>query len=122
MKSATSRRFAKALIEVGQEEGAHQDYGRQLRTALAVFTGAPELYKVLLNPMHKIEERHGLIDKLSGSLKLSPSVGRFLKILVNTRNIKLLEEISVAYSRLEDEPAGRIRAPGETPVGLPPPL
>lgn len=122
MKSATSRRFAKALIEVGQEDGAYQDYGKQLRTALAVFTGAPELYKVLLNPMHKIEERQGLIDKLSESLSLSPSVGRFLKILVNTRNVKRLEDISAAYSRLEDELAGRIRATVESPVDLPPEL
>jgi len=119
MKSATSRRFAKALIEVGHEDGAYQDYGKQIRTALAVFTGAPELYKVLLNPMHKIEERQGLIDKLSESLKLSPSVGRFLKILVNTRNIRRLEEICEAYARLEDELAGRIRATVESPVDLP---
>ncbi len=122
MKSATARRFAKALIEVGREDGSYQDYGRQLRTAVAVFSGAPELYKVLLNPMHRIEDRHGLVGKLAESLKLSPSVARFLNILVDTRNIRLLDDISGAYGRLEDESAGRLRATVESPVDLPPAL
>ncbi|MFQ5735340.1 MAG: ATP synthase F1 subunit delta [Thermodesulfobacteriota bacterium] len=119
MKSATSKRFAKALIEVGREDGAYKEYGRELRTALAVFSGTPELYKVLLNPMYRIEERQGLIAKLSDSLKLSRSVSRFLNILVDTKHIKQLDDICSAYSTLEDELSGRLRAVLESPVDIP---
>lgn len=123
MKSSSlARRFAKALIELGREEKVYENYGKELRTAQAVFTGTPELYKVLLNPMYKLEVRKGLMDKVSESLKLSPHVARFFGILVETRNIKLLEDIVAAYSRFEDEFAGRLKAVVESPSPLDAPL
>lgn len=122
MKSATAKRFAKALLEVGKENGAHQDYGRQLRTAVAVFESTEGLYKVLLNPMYGIEQRHGLIAKLAESTKFPPAVARFLNILVDTRNIRLLNDIAEAYSQLEDDLSGRVRATVESPMELPPAL
>lgn len=116
--SSVARRFAKALIEIGREEKAYENYGKELRTALAVFKGAPEIYKVLLNPMYKIEVRRGLMEKVSESLKLSPYVAKFFNILVETRNIRILESIVEAYSKLEDELSGRLKAVVESPAPL----
>lgn len=115
MKISAARRYAKALIETGMEDQSCDRYGKELRTVEAVFSGNPILYKVLLNPMYMAEERKGLMDRVSESLKLSPYVARFLNILVETRNIRSLDEISKAYSRLEDEIAGRVRATVESP-------
>lgn len=116
MKNSAARRFAKALIELGKEENKYDQFGKELRAAFAVFKGSPELYKVLLNPMYKLDLRKGIMEKVSESLKLSPYVGRFFNILVETRNVRLLEDIIAAYSRLEDELAGRLRATLEAPV------
>ncbi|MBI5588200.1 MAG: ATP synthase F1 subunit delta [Deltaproteobacteria bacterium] len=116
--SALARRFAKALMEIGREENAYENYGKELRTALAVFTGAPELYKVLLNPMYRFEVRRGLMEKVSESLKLSGHVAKFFNILVETRNIRILDDIVTAYSKLEDEADGRIKAVVESPGPL----
>lgn len=116
MKSSSARRFAKALIGVAKEENKVDAYGKELRSVVAVFKGNEELYKVLLNPMYKIEERRSLIGAVSGSLKLSEYVGRFIAILVETRNIRLLDAVAEAYSRLEDELSGRIRAVVEAPT------
>lgn len=116
MKSSSARRFAKALIGVAREENKVDAYGKELRSVVAVFKGNEDLYKVLLNPMYKIEERRSLVGAVSGSLKLSEYVGRFIAILVETRNIRLLEAVAEAYSRLEDELSGRIRAVVEAPA------
>lgn len=116
MKSSSARRFAKALIGVAKEENKVDAYGKELRSVVAVFKGNEELYKVLLNPMYKIEERRSLVGAVSGSLKLSEYVGRFIAILVETRNIRLLDAVAEAYSRLEDELSGRIRAVVEAPT------
>lgn len=105
-------------MEIGREEHAYENYGKELRTALAVFTGAPELYKVLLNPMYKLEVRRGLMEKVSESIKLSRHVAKFFNILVETRNIRILDDIVTAYSKLEDEAAGRIKAVVESPAPL----
>lgn len=118
MKSSVAKRFAKAIIEIGVEEKAYEAYGKELRSVLAVFKGNPDLVKILLNPMYKLEERKGLIDKVSASVGLSPNVARLMGILVETRNISFLEEVVEAYSRLEDGLAGRLRATVEAPLEL----
>lgn len=116
--SSLARRFAKALLEIGREDSAYENYGKELRTALAVFKGAPDLYKVLLNPMYKLEVRLSVMQKVSESLKLTAHVARFFNILVETRNIRMLEEIVTAYSKLEDALAGRLKATVESPAPL----
>lgn len=118
VRTSVARRYAKALIAVGKEDGAYANYGKELRTALGVFSGAPELYKVLLNPMYRIQERLALVTKAAESAKLSNAVTRLLIILVERRKIMLLVDVVAAYSRLEDELAGRIRALVESPVDL----
>lgn len=122
MKTSASKRFAKALMEIGKEDGAYAQYGKELRSVLALFSGTPELYKVLLNPMYKLDERKALVERISASSGLSVSVARFLSILVETRNIRFLEDIVAAYSRLEDDLAGRLRATVEAPMELDAPL
>lgn len=118
MKISTARRFAKALVSIAKEDGAHAEYGKELRTALAIFTGNPELYKTLLNPIYKVEERLKIMESVSGSLKLSPHVAKFLNVLVETRNIRLLEHVATAYARLEDELSGRLRVVVESAAPL----
>lgn len=119
MKSSAAKRFAKALVEIGVEEKAYEAYGKELRTVLAVFKGNPDLSKVLLNPMYKLEERKSLIEKVSSSVGLSTYVAKFMTILVETRNIRFLDEVVEAYSRMEDGLSGRLRATIEAPMELP---
>lgn len=116
MKSTVARRYAKALIELGREDGLYEPYGKELRTVIPVFKGNPELSRTLLNPMYRLEERLNLMNRVSEGMKLSPVVTRFLAILIETRKISLLEDIGEAYSRLEDDLAGRIRATMEAAV------
>lgn len=120
--SSAARRLAKALIEVGVEDKSFARYGEELRTLKDVFRGNPELAKVLLNPMHKLEERKGLMVNVAKSLGLSDSVSRFAGILVETRKAGLMADIADAYAKLEDGLAGRLRATVESPVDLSPEL
>lgn len=112
------RRYAKALIEIGKEEKDFKAIGRELRDLLAVFSGGPELYRILLNPMYKLEERKGLVEGICENLGVSLKVKRFLSLLVETRDIRLYQGICEAYFRLEDELEGRITAQVEAPVEL----
>ncbi|MBE7415506.1 MAG: ATP synthase F1 subunit delta [Deltaproteobacteria bacterium] len=122
MKSSASKRFAKALIEVGRENNSWDQYGKELRSVLAIFSGNPDLEKTLLNPMYKLEDRLSLMDNVAASAGLSPHVAKFLGILVRTRNLRFLDEITAAYSAYEDGLAGRIRASVDSPTELPPAL
>lgn len=107
-KSAVAKRYAKALLEIG----------RELEDISAVFADNPELKRFVLNPMYKLEDRQGLVEKVANTLEFSPVVKKFLAVLVETRGIGIIEGISSAYSRIEDELAGRIKVTVETAVEL----
>ncbi|MBI5236039.1 MAG: ATP synthase F1 subunit delta [Deltaproteobacteria bacterium] len=118
MKTSVARRYARALIEIASETGEVGAYGKEVRTVYAAFESAPELYKTLMNPMFPVEDRLGLTEKVSASLKLSKPVERFLGILVKTRGLRLLADIAEAYSRLEDDISGKIRVTVLSPVDM----
>lgn len=116
--AAIARRFAKAFIAAALEAKSVEQYGQELAAASSTFKVSPELYKFLLNPMYKLTERTALLDKVSGALGLSSPVQRLLTILVENRAIRLLEQVSSAYSRLADEISGRLRATVKSPFDL----
>ncbi len=117
-KTTLAKRYAEALIDIGREDGSYEQYGEQLRSANTVFESFPELYKVLLNPMYRIETRKTIVEELGKRLGLSQVVVKFLCLLVERRHIRLLEEITKQYSQLEDRLAGRIRVTVEVAEGV----
>jgi F-type H+-transporting ATPase subunit delta len=116
--TALARRYAHALIKIGLEEASYKRLGGNLRDILSIFKGSPELYKALLNPMYKLEERKLLTEKISENLGVSETAKRFLGLLVTSRKIGLLEGICLAYFKMEDELAGRLRGSVQAPVEL----
>ena len=117
-RTSVARRYAKALIEIGQDDGNYEKLGSEMRDILAVVKGNPELMKVLLNPMYGIDERTVLIKKVAGAVSAGEVVEKFLNLLVEARNINLIEEICTAYFAMEDELCGRLRVHVSCPVGL----
>ncbi len=117
-KGSIARRYAQALIDIGREDNAHERYGHELRELVAVFKGNPLLYKILMNPMYNLDERKAVTDKLCDNLGASEIIKKFVGLLVERRNLRLLEEIGSAYARLEDDLAGRVRAEVHAPDEL----
>ena len=117
-KTTVARRYAKALIEIGQETGTSKDVGRELRDISALFSSHTELTGLLLNPMYKLDARTGLIEKVCEGLRVSDVVRRFLVLLVKNRNIGMFQDICSAYYKIEDEIAGRIRAEVEAAIDM----
>ena len=114
MKKTAAKIYAKALIEIAQEEKIYKEIGKELRSISSVFAANPELKKFALNPMYRLEDMHSLIKRVADALEISDTVKRFLAILTDTRGIGIIEEISAAYSILEDDLSGRIKATVES--------
>ena len=117
-KGAAAKKYARVLIEIGLEEKSYRETGNELRNLSSVFAANPQLMRFLLNPMHKLEDRKGLVEKIAAALKTSDALKRFLALLVENRDIRVIEDISRAYSRMEDELSGRIKVKVESPVEL----
>ncbi|MGQ9857265.1 MAG: ATP synthase F1 subunit delta [Thermodesulfobacteriota bacterium] len=110
MKEIIAKRYARALIQIGQEDGNYEGYGEQLRAFRDLMDASPELRAVMANPIYERQGKKALVGALSQKLGLSPVVSNFLLLLVDKRRIGFFREIVACYERLADEVAGRIRA------------
>ena len=62
-KAAIAKRYASALIAIGKDDLSRALYGSELANLVVVFAAEPTLYKILLNPMHKMEVRLELLKR-----------------------------------------------------------
>ena len=108
--TAAGRRYAKALFTLAEEE-AHV---AEIRTALGdlseLIAQNPELSRVLLTPLHPVEERKNVLDALIREAGSSNTVRHFMVFLVDQRRLVDFEGIREEYERLADERAGLVTA------------
>ncbi len=113
-----SRRYARALMMLGQDDGKFKEYGDELRTFTQLMEREPELKDALLNPVHSMEERKNLLLRVAELLKLSPMVSNFLKLLFDKLRLAALPGISEVYQHLADEMENLKRARIKSAVPL----
>jgi len=108
--SSVARRYARALLSLGVEEGRFEQYGDELESVVAAMKQSGELRFMLVNPGYAPQQRHAAVDAVAGALKLSAVTVNFLRLLVDRQRMGALAEIARLYRALVDRQAGRIRA------------
>ncbi len=108
--ASVARRYARALLSLGLEEGRHEQFGDELGAVLKALEGSPEAALLLGHPGYTGEQRQGAVATLASSLKLSPLVVSFLRLLVDRQRIGDLPQIGRSYRALLDVEVGRVRA------------
>jgi F-type H+-transporting ATPase subunit delta len=104
------RRYAKALIDLGQEQGTWQEIGKNLGDFVALFEENEILRRVLCDPIHDRKKRKAILQGVLEKMELGTICSNFLRLLVDKERIRYLPAIDSAYRRLEDSLAGRLRA------------
>jgi F-type H+-transporting ATPase subunit delta len=113
-----SRRYAKALMMLGQDDGQYKQYGEELGMFTQLMEREPELKDALLNPVHSMEERKKLLLRVADLLKISPLVSNFLKLLFDKLRLAALPGIAQVYQHLADEIENLKRARIKTAIPL----
>jgi F-type H+-transporting ATPase subunit delta len=113
-----SRRYARALMMLGQDDGKFKEYGDELKSFTQLMEREPELKDALLNPVHSMEERKNLLLRVAELLSLSPMVSNFLKLLFDKLRLVALPGISEVYQHLADEMENLKRARVKSAVPL----
>ena len=108
--ASVARRYARALLSLGLDEGRHEQYGEELETVQRALAASREAALVLGNPRSTSQQRHAAVDALASALKLSPQVVSFLRLLVDRRRIGDLGAVVRAYGAMLDQQVGRVRA------------
>ena len=97
------RRYAKALLTLGKEDGNYKAYGEGLQGFALLLEREPELKYALLNPVYGREDRQKLLLHMIDLLQMSPMVGNLLKLLFDKHRLGAVAGVSQAYQQLTDE-------------------
>jgi F-type H+-transporting ATPase subunit delta len=108
--TGVARRYARALLSLGLEDGRHEQLADELSQVLRTMRENRELGFLLENPGYSQEQRRAAVDALGMALALSPLLMKFLRFLVERQRTPDLAAIGRAYSALLDQQVGRVRA------------
>lgn len=105
-----SRRYAKALFSLGQEDGEFEQYGRDLMEFAGFCRQNEDFRQVISNPIFAVEDRKGILQTVLDRSSLSDIVKNFLNLLLDKNRIRAIEEMAEYYSKLTDEVSNIARA------------
>ncbi|UQZ87920.1 ATP synthase F1 subunit delta [Deltaproteobacteria bacterium Smac51] len=104
------KRYARALLWLGLEDGKFADYGRDLEQLSQAIGGAGEESKALLSPFFPHQVRRKMLDGILEKAGLNTLTSNFVKLLMDNERLPDLPDIAEVYKKMVDEHNGVIRA------------
>jgi F-type H+-transporting ATPase subunit delta len=116
-----ARRYARALLSLGVDQGCIDQLGADLDTFAGVLDQDDgQLRGILNNPGLTTTERKNVVVEVLKLLSLHQLSQNFINLLVDKSRLGVFDGIRRAYTDMADELAGRVRATVTTaaPAGL----
>ncbi len=107
---AVARRYAKALMLIGKEDGQAEKYRKELADLTNLMASEQALEQAICNPLYDAKERRRVLQTVVEKLDLTKVVASFLFLLFDKGRIGFLDSINEAYQKLADELKGIARA------------
>ena len=108
--SALSRRYARALVELGAEQKMVEQYGTELAKVSSLLSGEKLLRLLMESPTLPMEKKAAIMSDLSTSLKLSGGMKNFIGLLLAKDRLQYVPQIEANYRKFADELSGTVRA------------
>jgi F-type H+-transporting ATPase subunit delta len=108
--SKISRRYAKALLSLGQEDGHYEDYGQNLNEFERFCSANLEFFQVVCNQLFPVENRKKILEIVLERSLFSEVVKNYLRLLLDKNRLAAIGEITEYYTRLTDEISNITRA------------
>ncbi|MBW2094829.1 MAG: ATP synthase F1 subunit delta [Deltaproteobacteria bacterium] len=105
-----ARRYAKALLGIGQEEGQYEEYGKNLKEFADFCLANEEFYRIIASKIFSLEDRRKVLEAVLGKSGFMDTVKNFLRLLLDKGRIGAIQEITEYYAILTDEISGIARA------------
>jgi F-type H+-transporting ATPase subunit delta len=111
MKNLTiAKRYAKALIIIGQEDGQTETYRQELEGVAGLMAKEKTLADTIANPLYKAAERKQVLRNVVEKLDLSKVMSSFVMLLFEKGRLAFIGDISEFYKVLADELKGVAQA------------
>lgn len=97
-----ARRYAKALLSIGSNDGNMAKYGEEL-TEFSQAMQTSGLESALTNPLYPQKNRLSILEAVLGKAGFSPITNNFIRLIMEKKRIALIGSINDFYHRLMDE-------------------
>ena len=108
--SALTRRYAKALVELGVEQKAVESYGDELASVKDVLSQHDLFRQLLDSPTLDLGKKEAMLADLCQAMELSEGMVKFLGLLLSKGRIGFLDQIEETYRSQADELSGILAA------------
>ena len=105
-----ARRYAKALLLIGKEDGQAETYRAELDGLSQLIAGEPDLGRAINNPLYNAADRRNVLEAVIQKLSLSKTIQSFLFLLFEKGRFGFLESVNAFYQKLADDLKGIARA------------
>jgi F-type H+-transporting ATPase subunit delta len=107
---AIARRYAKALLLIGKEDGQTENYRKELEGVAALMASEKQLADTISNPLYNAGERRKVLESIIQKLGLTKAMASFLMLLFEKGRFGFIASINEFYQQLADELKGVARA------------
>ena len=105
-----ARRYAKAIFDIGSEQGGLDKMGADLRVLAKAMNESAELGNALTNPAIRRSDRRKVIDGLLQTIGVQTASRNLVYILLDGERMATLPAISRALDEMIEAKAGRVTA------------
>jgi len=117
-----AKKYARAFLEIGLQEGNYEGLGKDLEKMAEVLKENKELRIILASAAYPVATRKAIARTIGESLDLCKSTVDFIDILIERNRMDHFPEIIKSFETLCDVVAKRVRATLVTALALPPEL
>src|SRR5262245_35516393 len=105
-----ARRYARALLDIGDAKGNYEQLGAELETLAAAYSSSRELQEALTNPLFPRAKRRLVLEDILAAMGAQPVTRNFTLLLLDRERIPYLPAIARELRAMVDAKAGRVRA------------
>lgn len=118
MQSILAKRYARALLSIGLEDGRYHEYGTALADLVKALEEAGPDAKALTTPLYPRAVRTAILEALLAKSNLVEVVANLLRLLLARDRLGLLPALVESYGELVDEKDGLVRGVLTTAASL----
>jgi F-type H+-transporting ATPase subunit delta len=105
-----ARRYARALLEVGNAKGNTEQIVQELDDLGKSFAGSRDLTEAMTNPVFPRTRRRAVLEAVLERASVSQATRNFMLVLLEGDRIEYLSAISRELGEMLDAQVGRVRA------------
>jgi F-type H+-transporting ATPase subunit delta len=104
-----ARRYAKALVDIGQEQNSLDKYGRDLTNIVDLMEASRDFREVLVSPVFTKDDKKRIAGEILQKTDTDRMVANFVNLLIDRKRIDQLPGIEQAFREKVDDIRGVTR-------------